>query len=378
LVVTAGCKTTVKPPPRVTPLERRLSLPTDAPVAAAPSGTQAATAPSLAIPPGASTTRAAAAKAIRPGLPASNLADLKPTQNGWVSLSRWASLLGLDSPTPLDPPAGPAYGLSLSKGSVVIPIGKHQARWDGVELWLGFAPQLLRGEPHLHQLDLEKSLSPLLAVGAPLVITNRMVVIDPGHGGENPGAKCLASEHYEKEFTLDWALRLAPLLEANGWQVRLTRTNDADLSLSERVAVAEFCNAALFVSLHFNSSTEKEDLAGLETYCLTPTGMPSNVLRTSNDDLSQVFPNNAHDEDNLRLAFQLHRAMVQRTAEPDRGVRHARFMGVLRAQNRPAVLLEGGYLSNPREARLIASPEYRQQLAEAVAEALAWKDNGHE
>jgi N-acetylmuramoyl-L-alanine amidase len=62
--------------------------------------------------------------------------------------------------------------------------------------------------------------------------------------------------------------------------------------------------------------------------------------------------------------------MLRKTGRKDRGVRRARFMTVLRDQHRPAVLLEGGYLSNPEEAKLIATPEYRQKLAEAVAEAL--------
>ena len=62
--------------------------------------------------------------------------------------------------------------------------------------------------------------------------------------------------------------------------------------------------------------------------------------------------------------------MVQTSGGPDRGIRRARFMGVLRNQNRPAVLIEAGYLSNPAEAKRIASAEYRQKLAEAVAAAL--------
>jgi N-acetylmuramoyl-L-alanine amidase len=83
-----------------------------------------------------------------------------------------------------------------------------------------------------------------------------------------------------------------------------------------------------------------------------------------------VCPNNAFDIENLQLALSVHRALLEVNGHHDRGVRRARFPAVLRGQDRPAILIEGGYLSNPREARLIADPAYRQRLAEAVAGAL--------
>jgi N-acetylmuramoyl-L-alanine amidase len=165
-------------------------------------------------------------------------------------------------------------------------------------------------------------------------------------------------------------MRLRGLLATNGWKVILTRSNDADVSLADRVAIAERVDADLFLSLHFNSATPNRDLAGLETYCLTPTGLPSNLVRTYDDDLRQVYPNNAFDEQNFQLAFHLHKSLLQSLEITDRGLRRARFMGVLRGQNRPAVLIEGGYLSNTKEARKIDMPEYRQKLAEALARGL--------
>ena len=163
---------------------------------------------------------------------------------------------------------------------------------------------------------------------------------------------------------------LKPLLEARGWEVRMTRSEDTSAELSGRVAIAEQAGAALFVSLHFNSGFPNTQAAGLETYCLTPRGLPSNVTRDFPDDASQAWPNNAFDAANLRLAFRVHRRLLAATGAADRGVKRARFMGVLRGQNRPAILVEGGYLSNPEEARKIGTPAYRQKLAEAVAGAL--------
>ena len=98
--------------------------------------------------------------------------------------------------------------------------------------------------------------------------------------------------------------------------------------------------------------------------------MPSSLVRGREDDLQQVYPNNTFDTENLQLAFGLHRTLVQTTGAVDRGVRRARLLGVLRWQKRPAVLIEGGYLTHPAEARKIASPDYRQKLAEAVAKGL--------
>ena len=161
------------------------------------------------------------------------------------------------------------------------------------------------------------------------------------------------------------------MLATNGWQVFLTRNSDTDLSLSNRIAFAEAHKADVFLSLHFNSSAPNDQQAGLETYCLTPTGMPSSVTRGFGDDPALAFPNNAFDAQNLQFALQVHRALLQVNGRLDRGVRRARYLGVLRGQNRPAILVEGGYLSNPREARRIADPAYRQKLAEAVAQALA-------
>lgn len=289
----------------------------------------------------------------------------------WVPLSRWCKANGLTEPNRLAVVPLPVYALNLTNGSLVLRGGSQLAHWNGLELWLGFAPQMIDNQIFVNALDLKKTVQPLLSastIGA--LKTNRLIVIDPGHGGENAGAKSVLGTHYEKEFTLDWARRLASLLAAKGWQVFLTRANDSDLALSNRVAVAEEHKADLFVSLHFNSAAPNEDQAGLETYCLTPSGMPSNLTRGFEDDSSLAFPNNSFDAQNLQFACAVHRALLQANGNHDRGVRRARFPGVLRGQQRPAILVEGGYLSNRHEARMIAEPGYRQKLAEAVAKGI--------
>jgi N-acetylmuramoyl-L-alanine amidase len=261
--------------------------------------------------------------------------------------------------------------LHSGNGTFILRAGSQLARWDGLEVHLGFAPQCIDHQPYLHALDLQKTVLPLLD-GTPILTRSAapVVVIDPGHGGTDAGARSVLGSHYEKDYTLDWARRLQVLLATNGWLVFLTRSNDVDLALSNRVAVAEEHKAGLFVSLHFNSAAPDAIQAGLETYCLTPAGVPSNLTRGFADDLACAFPNNTFDAQNLRFALSVHRAILQVNGQHDRGVRRARFPRVLRDQVCPAILVEGGYLSNPREAARIADPAYREKLAEAVARAL--------
>jgi N-acetylmuramoyl-L-alanine amidase len=289
----------------------------------------------------------------------------------WVPLQRWCKSVGLPAPCQVGVTPSPAYAVSTSNGVFVLRIGMQLAHWDGLECWLGFPPQMVEGQPCVHVLDLRKTLLPLVG-GVPMTClkTNPTIVIDPGHGGDDSGTKSVLGNRYERDYTLDWAQRLSGLLATNGWQVFLTRSNDVHISLSNRVAFAEERKAGIFLSLHFNSAGPNARQAGLETYCVTPKGMASNMTRGYEDDPALTFPNNSYDAENVQLAAWVHHALLQVNGRNDRGVRRARYLSVLRAQHRPAILVEGGYLSNPLEARRIADPAYRQRLAEAVAKAL--------
>lgn len=294
----------------------------------------------------------------------------KEWSNAWVPLESWGRFNGLGKPVQLSPGQEAVFQLQTSNGFMNLKMGSKVANIFGQQYGLGFAPRLINGLPYIHALDARKTLQALVATLSPFPGTNRTVVLDAGHGGRDGGTRGSFTPETEKYYALDWARRLAPLLEARGWRVVLTRTNDADLTLTERIAVADRVGADLFLSLHFNSGGPNQDLAGLETYCLTPTGLPSNLVREYEDDPRESHPNNLYDEQNVQLASRLHRSLLQHSGALDRGVRRARFMTVLRGQQRPAVLIEGGYLSNPAEARKIATGEYRQALAEGIAKAL--------
>lgn len=296
------------------------------------------------------------------------LPDLRVSRP-WVVVSDWTETNRVEGPFRISSNAHPVFEVRSERGAFAFQIGAEQARFDGMTLLLGFKPMVFAGQACLHELDLARNLGPLL-IGEPFdPAEHRRIVIDPGHGGRNTGTRS-AGGNLEKTYTLDWALRLQPLLETNGWRVLLTRTNDSDLTLAQRVEFADAVDADLFLSLHFNASGGGTYQVGLETYCLTPRGMPSSLTRGFDDDPGVEYPNNAFDLENIQLAARLHRALLQVNGGEDRGIRRARFMGVLRGQNRPAVLLEGGFLSNPAEAARIADPDYRQELAEAVAAGL--------
>lgn len=289
---------------------------------------------------------------------------------GMISLNQWAAQkqLGAVRLRPLHPPA---YSVPTRFGVFTVRPNSLSAFWGQVEVRLGFPPELAGDQIYLHTLDVQKILEPLANGESVALPATRLVVVDPGHGGTHTGTRNIVTGRYEKDYTLDWALRLAPLLRQTGWRVLLTRTNDVTLSLADRVAFAEAHHADLFLSLHFNSTGSGNGLpAGLETYYLPPVGMPSSITRGYADDLHASFPNNAYDTQNFYYALRLHTALLTVNGGKDRGVRRARFLNVLSGQQRPAVLIEGGYLSNPTEARQIADPAYRQKLALAVAQAL--------
>ena len=299
--------------------------------------------------------------------------EVKPAaaqpRTGWVSLYDWCAENKIMPP--LLSVQGAQTNILIRSDAGVFEFNppSRNARWDGLLVGIGFPPQFTNKTVLVNAIDLTKVMEPLLLTNAPARKRRGVVVIDAGHGGPNDGALSHDRKMKEKTLTLDWARRVEKLLQGSEWTVYMTRTNDSDIALTQRVAFAELKKADLFVSLHFNSFSNGAE-SGLETYCFTPLGMTSHVTRNYADEVNVTFPNNDFDIENLLLAHDMHRAMIRKTGRKDRGIRRARFMTVLRDQKRPAVLLEGGYISNPEEAKLIATPEYRQKLAEAVVEAL--------
>ncbi|MFM8526396.1 MAG: N-acetylmuramoyl-L-alanine amidase [Cyanobacteriota bacterium] len=184
---------------------------------------------------------------------------------------------------------------------------------------------------------------PLSAAGLPTVPRGRFkVVIDPGHGGPDPGAVGIAGLR-ETDVVLDVALQVAQLLQSRGVQVLLTRTTEVDVDLPPRVALANGSGADLFLSLHANAlAMDRPDVNGIETFFFESA--PSRALASAvQDQVLAVSP-----------------------GSPDRGVRQARFF-VIRRTTMPSSLLEMGFVTGNLDAPRLADPAHRRRLALAVA-----------
>ena len=251
---------------------------------------------------------------------------------------------------------------------------------DGARIFLGEPAQLSGDTLWITKLDVIKTIAPLFAPAnhaAFLPAAPKLIVLDPGHGGTDPGKQNLRLKLDEKDMTLDVALRLKKLLELRGYRVLMTRSTDTRFSNSPnvdlplRAEVANKATADLFLSLHFNAvDRDPQRVAGVETYVLPPQGQASTQPEQDRAMISTQYPGNKQDNANVLLGYSLHRQLITDLKSSDRGYKRYR-LAVLRTLHCPGALVECAYLSNDAEARRIATPEFRQQIAEALAEGIA-------
>jgi N-acetylmuramoyl-L-alanine amidase len=195
------------------------------------------------------------------------------------------------------------------------------------------------------------------------------VVIDAGHGGRDEGAKCRGV--LEKKLTLDIALRLERLLRERGYRTVLTRSDDRYLSLAERAAIANAArDPALFVSIHFNQGSGR-DINGIETfYALHKTPPPADWTWVG------LFSRSGELDHGEDLAAAVQGAVVEKTGARNRGIR-ARDLYVTRNTRIPAILTEGGFITNTMEAHLLQQEVYANRLAEGIADGLGTWQSAH-
>lgn len=288
----------------------------------------------------------------------------------FVDLAAWAKTKSLRLSWV---PTNSLVGLTNRWNGLWGSVSSRQLEINGVKTWLSSPITSRNGLLYITTLDMRTLLDPIL-----VPVRNkpgqrmRVIALDPGHGGRDPGFK--AGNEQEKVLTLLWARKLKARLEQAGFDVILTRSKDAYLGLDDRVALAKRARADLFISLHYNAASGgSAEAKGVETYCLTPAGAPSTNAQPEQQGSTAKLPGNTHDTHNILLAYHVQKSMVTRMRVEDRGVRRARFV-VLRNTDMPAILIEGGFLSTPGEARRIASPAQRDTLAKAVTEGvLAYK-----
>ncbi len=168
----------------------------------------------------------------------------------------------------------------------------------------------------------------------------RVIVLDPGHGGYDPGA--MRNNVMEKNITMSIAKLIERNLKAQGATVIMTRTDDKFVSLEDRVVISNNKKPDIFVSVHINSS-ENASAHGIETHYFK--------------------------DDSLELAKSIHKSMATEIEETDRGILKSRFY-VIRHTNQPSVLLELGFISNDDERNLLLLPQQQEKFAKAIADGI--------
>ena len=212
----------------------------------------------------------------------------------------------------------------------------------------------------------------------------KIIVIDPGHGGKDPGA--LGNGLKEKVIVLNTAKKLGELLKKRGYKVHYTRSNDSFINLKSRTAFANKKNADMFISLHTNAAPNKKqapNFSGIETFFLSPARSERSKnaaalenkgdLEDMNEFSQETFLNVLNREKIIasnKLAIDIQGYMLSavqgKFKSKDGGVREAPFWVLVGAQM-PAVLIEMGYISHPDEGKLLGKNEYQNAMANGIA-----------
>lgn len=250
-----------------------------------------------------------------------------------------------------------AYAMVHEDATVELGPGVRELRINGVNITLG--RPLMRdsaGKLLISRDDWVYWIDPILR---PTYIANRTkldtVVIDASHGGHDTGTICAASR--ESQVVLQVAQALQKELETAGLRCLLTRTGDYFLSDRQRVELANAVPGAIFVSLHLNSSNA--DVSGPSVYTITPFPV----------DAASPRPSSAFCCKSSALAYALQYTLSSETHLPGNGCRHAQY-SLLSSLTMPAVSVELGYASNPKEAAALTSPDYQTRLAAALARGI--------
>lgn len=264
--------------------------------------------------------------------------------------------------------SGGTIVLENAKVEMKLKVGGNECLMNNVKFVFSHEIATVGEKIYVSRIDLAKLIDPVLR---PNFIQNagdfRTVILDPGHGGKDPGA----TNPYgtEASYNLKVSGLVKKQLEAKGFKVVMTRNSNLFLSLQERV---EFANAvkenAIYISIHFNSGGSAA--RGIETFTLSPPGVPHYDSNFKAADL-QTRAGNEHDSANIALATSVHGSVLQRLGKNtlDRGIKRARF-SVLSGVTHPAILFEGGFMSHPYEARIIENEAYQNALAGGIVAAV--------
>jgi N-acetylmuramoyl-L-alanine amidase len=243
--------------------------------------------------------------------------------------------------------------------------GSREVMINGARSWLCFPVIEQDGKYLVSRTDVAKTIEPLVR---PHRVPNagkvQTVVLDPGHGGYDRGQ--VSRYGYEKDFALDVARKLRPLLQAKGVRVIMTREGDYFVPLEVRAQIANTARDSIFVSIHFNATNDDPNATGFEIFSFTPRGAPSTSDSAVAPSALSTQPGSTVDAQSMALSACIYHSLLGHLPEYDRGIKRARF-AVLRLTKVPAVLIEGGFLTEKGECKLIAQKDWRARLAHAIS-----------
>lgn len=185
----------------------------------------------------------------------------------------------------------------------------------------------------------------------PLLVQNILIVLDPGHGGHDVGTQSISKPRYqEKSLNLVTAQFVRDFLQQLGYQVFLTREEDTFISLDKRAQLANDKKPTLFVSIHYNSAPSAE-AQGIEVFFYQSKDKKERTLKSK------------------RLAQSILKNVLVHTKAKSRGVKQANF-AVIRETQMPAVLIEGGFVTNEAELQNLKDPTYLKRLAWGIVRGI--------
>lgn len=238
---------------------------------------------------------------------------------------------------------------------------------NGTMLWLNNPLRRVGSQWALREPDFSKTIDPSIR---PYVFLKnagrRVVVLDPGHGGNDKGAVS-PRKIYEKLLTKNIANRVRNILKRRRITVYLTRETDKKISLSERCRIAARHRADVFISLHADSASATAEGAG--TFILSLPKQYSTHGYGQGSASSAVHPGNKYDKANQALGTRIQQKLIKSTRQKDRGVKRARFQ-VLREAPCPAALVEMAFITNPKEEAFVLTQSGQEKIARGIADGI--------
>ena len=286
---------------------------------------------------------------------------IKVNGHDYVSVDNISRFYGLPAEVV---PGGKKIQLEAAKKPLEFVNASREIMINGARGWLCFPVINHDGKFLVSRTDLAKTIEPQLRPHrVPDAGKVQTVVLDPGHGGHDKGA--VSRYGNEKDFALDVARKLRPLLQAKGLRVIMTREGDYFVPLEVRAQIANAARDSIFISIHFNATDRDPSATGFEIFSFTPRGAPSTSDNAAAPGSFSMQAGSQVDAQSTALSACIYHSLLGHIPEFDRGIKRARF-AVLRLTKVPAVLVEGGFLTERGESKLIAQKDWRAKLAQAI------------